>query len=186
MKIPKDLSYESAAALPVGGMTALQLLRKAGTNARDRVLVYGASGSVGTYAVQLSVQMGATVTGVCSRGNLDLVRSLGTAAVVDYAAEDVTQRGERYDVVIDAVGKFPRSRAKRVLAPGGRTASVKSPTKETLDDLTRLAELASEGKLKAVIDRRYPLSEIVEAHRYVESRRKKGNVVITVGSGNTA
>lgn len=182
MRIPGAIPYETAAAIPVGGMTALQLLRKAGAKSGDRVLVYGASGSVGTYAVQLAVNMGATVTGVCSTPNLELVRSLGASSVIDYTREDLTRRVESYDIVFDAVGKLSRSARKALLAPGGRSISVKSPTKETLDDLARLATQAAEGTLRPVIDRRYPFDQIVEAHRYVESRRKKGNVVITVTS----
>lgn len=185
MRIPGAISYETAAAIPVGGMTALQLLRKAGARSGDRVLVYGASGSVGTYAVQLAVNMGATVTGVCSTPNLELVRSLGASSVIDYTREDLARWGETYDVVLDAVGKLPRSQAKALLAPGGRSTSVKSPTKETQDDLAQLATLAADGRLLPVIDRRYPLDQIVEAHRYVESRRKKGNVVIVMASSAT-
>jgi NADPH:quinone reductase-like Zn-dependent oxidoreductase len=182
MRIPGSIAYETAAAIPVGGMTALQLLRKAGAKSGQRVLVYGASGSVGTYAVQLAVNMGATVTGVCSTSNLELVRSLGASSVIDYTRTDLARLGEVFDVVLDAVGRLPRSVVKALRAPDGRATSVKSPTKETSDDLAQLATLAAEGKLRPVIDRRYPLGQIVEAHRYVESRRKRGNVVIVVTS----
>ncbi len=179
-KIPPNVSDEVAAVLPVGGMTALQLLRKVGVKAGDRVLVYGASGSVGTYAVQLAVHMGAAVTGVCSTPNVELVRSLGASSVVDYTKEDVARRAERYDVVLDAVGKLASSRVRSVLAPGGRSVSIRAMTKETLEDLGQLATLASERKVKPVIDRRYRFDDIVEAHRYVESWRKRGNVVIQI------
>jgi alcohol dehydrogenase len=183
MKIPAPLSYENAATLPVGGMTALQLLRRAGVKAGQHVLVYGASGSVGTYAVQLAVQMGATVTGVCSAANLELVRSLGVVLAVDYTREDFARMGAKYDVVFDAAGKISRSRAKPVLAPGARYVSVKSPTKEVLEELEQLAVLAAKGLIKPVIDRRYSLDQVVEAHRYVESRRKRGNVIIRIVEG---
>lgn len=182
MRIPGSIAYETAAAIPVGGMTALQLLRKAGAKSGQRVLVYGASGSVGTYAVQLAVNMGATVTGVCSTSNLELVRSLGASSVIDYTRTDLARLGEVFDVVLDAVGRLPRSVVKALRAPDGRATSVKSPTKETSDDLAQLATLAAEGKLRPVIDRRYPLGQIVEAHRYVESRRKRGNVLVVVTS----
>lgn len=180
MKIPRTISYETAAALPVGGMTALQLLRKARVKAGDRVLIYGASGSVGSYAVQIAVQMGAAVTGVSSASNLDLVRSLGASSAFDYTKDDPARWGGSYNVVFDAVGKLSRSGVRSLLVPGGRSVSVRSQTNETLEDLERLAELTAEGKLKPVIDRTYPLDQIVEAHRYVESRRKKGNVLINV------
>ncbi|MCU0452818.1 MAG: NAD(P)-dependent alcohol dehydrogenase [Bacteroidetes bacterium] len=180
-KIPAGLSYEDAAVLPVGSMTATQLLDKAGVTSGDRVLIYGASGSVGTYAVQLALQIGATVTGVCSTANLELVRSLGAASVVDYAREDFAKTAMMFDVVFDAVGKISRSRAKPVMASGARYVSVKYPTKEVLEQLERNALLASKGSIKPVVDRRYSLDQIVEAHRYVESRRKKGNVVVAIG-----
>jgi NADPH:quinone reductase-like Zn-dependent oxidoreductase len=162
-------------------MTATQLLDKAGVTSGDRVLIYGASGSVGTYAVQLALQIGATVTGVCSTANLELVRSLGAASVVDYAREDFAKTAMMFDVVFDAVGKISRSRAKPVMASGARYVSVKYPTKEVLEQLERNALLASKGSIKPVVDRRYSLDQIVEAHRYVESRRKKGNVVVAIG-----
>jgi alcohol dehydrogenase len=179
-KIPDALPHAEAAALPVGGMTALQLLRKADVRTGQRVLVYGASGSVGSYAVQIARHWGAAVTGVCSAANLDLVRSLGAEAVIDYTREDFAKRGVRYDVVFDAVGKISRSRAKDALARGGTYVSVTSLTNESEDDLALLAGLAAGGKIRAVIDRHFTLDQIVEAHRYVESGRKKGNVLIEV------
>jgi NADPH:quinone reductase-like Zn-dependent oxidoreductase len=180
---PANLSYAEAAALPVGGMTALQLLRKGKVQAghAKRVLIYGASGSVGTFAVQLARHLGARVTGVSSGANMALVRSLGAEHVIDYTKEDFTQQGETYDVIFDAVGKGSASRAKRALKPGGRYISVATLTRENTDDLNFLGELAEAGAIKAVIDRRYPLAQAADAHRYVETGRKRGSVVLTMG-----
>jgi NADPH:quinone reductase-like Zn-dependent oxidoreductase len=179
--MPSNATYEEAAALPVGGMTALYLLEKANIQAGDKVLVYGASGSVGTYAVQLAKQaFDARVTGVCSTSNVELVQSLGAEDVIDYTKEDVSQSGQTYDVVFDAVGKLSSSKAKMVLKDEGTYLTVKTPTKETHQSLLTLKALFEEGKLKPVIDRRFPLEQVIEAHRYVETGRKRGNVVITV------
>jgi alcohol dehydrogenase len=179
--IPENLSFGEAAALPVGAMTALQLLRKAGACVGEKILIYGASGSVGTYAVQIARHLGAAVTGVCSTANLELVRSLGATKVIDYTREDFTCNSETYDVIFDAVGKLPRSKWKKVLKHQGIHVSVIAPTKETIDDLEYLIGLAEMGKLKVVIDREYTLEQVPEAHRYVETGRKRGNVVIKVG-----
>jgi NADPH:quinone reductase-like Zn-dependent oxidoreductase len=176
--MPAKLDYAEAAAVPVGGMTALQLLRKANVQRGDHVLIYGASGSVGTYAVQLARHLGAVVTGVCSTRNVELVRSLGAEHVIDYTQADFTAGGQTYDVIFDAVGKS--SQARRALKAGGRLVSVASPTKERTEDLLFLRELVEAGALKAVIDRRYSLAQTAEAHRYVETGRKRGNVVVTV------
>lgn len=179
--MPTNATYEEAAALPVGGMTALYLLEKANIQAGDKVLVYGASGSVGTYAVQLArYAFGAQVTGVCSTSNVELVQSLGAESVIDYTREDISQSGQTYKIVFDAVGKLSASDAKMVLKGDGTYLTVKTPTKETHQNLSTLKTLFEEGKLKPVIDRRYPLENVAEAHRYVESGRKRGNVVITV------
>lgn len=181
-EIPNGLRYDEVAPIPIGSLTALTLLRRAGAEegAGRRVLVYGASGSVGSYAVQLAVGFSARVTGVSSTANLDLVRSLGAERVVDYTREDVLAIPDRFDVIVDAVGKGAAGRARRLLAPGGRFVSVRSSTTEHLADLWYLRDLLEAGSLRAVVDRTYPLDAIREAHAYVERGHKKGNVVIVV------
>jgi NADPH:quinone reductase-like Zn-dependent oxidoreductase len=178
---PPNLTYEEAAALPGGGMTALRVVRHGKVRKGQSVLIYGASGAVGTYAVQLAGHYGAAVTGVCSTRNLELVQSLGAVKVIDYTLEDFTQRGEIYDVVVDAVGMLPPEQVKRALTPSGIYVNVHTvPGNESLNDLVFLKELAEAGIIKPVIDRCYPLEQIVEAHRYVDQGHKRGNVAITV------
>ena len=201
--MPGNLTFEEAAPLTFGGLTALFFLRdKARVQPGERVLINGASGAVGTAAVQLARHFGATVTGVCSAANSELVRSLGAERSIDYRTEDFTAAHETYDVILDAVGNCPFERCERVLAPGGRLLLVVGTLGQMLGamvwparagrkvlggvasvhpaDLLFLRELAESGAFKPVIDRTYPFARLVEAHAYVDTGRKRGNVVITL------
>jgi NADPH:quinone reductase-like Zn-dependent oxidoreductase len=183
--MPGGLTFAQAAAIPYGGLLALHFLRRAGVHAGQRVAVYGASGAVGTSAVQLARHFGADVTGVCSGANTDLVRSLGAATVIDYTAADFTHHQQPYDVIFDAVGKRKSATAlrsaRRALAPGGICISVDDGTPKLLArDLALLKELAGTKAIRPVIDRCYRLEQMAEAHRYVDGGHKKGNVVVTV------
>ncbi|MEH7106501.1 NAD(P)-dependent alcohol dehydrogenase [Bacillus sp. JJ1764] len=199
---PSNISHKEAAAIPIGARTALHFLRKANIQSGQKVLVYGASGSVGTYAVQLAKYFGATVTGVCSAANVDLVKSLGADQVIDYTTEDISTVGETYDVIFEAVNKSSFEDCIKLLKDKGTYINVTEPlpdarmvwTKlasskrvilsqnapETPEALDFLSELAEAGKLKVVIDRSYRFEDIVEAHKYVEKGHKRGNVVIKV------
>ena len=182
---PQRLSHEEAAAIPYGGLMAKFFLRRAGLKSGQRVAIFGASGANGTSAVQLARLAGATVTGICSGRNIELVKSLGASSCVDYTVEDFTRSDARYDVVLDAVGGLrkppPRESVERVLAPGGVYVSVdETMPRFTQPDLDELARLCEEGSLRPVIDRLYPLARIAEAHAYVDQGHKRGNVILTM------
>ncbi len=182
---PANLAYEECAALPYGGLIATFFVRRLKVRKGQRLLVFGASGAIGTSAVQLARHLGAEVTGVCSSANLELVRSLGATTVIDYAKDDFTQGGSLYDVIFDAVGKRKSAKAMlnsgAALASGGVSMSVDDAFPRTKkSDLLLLKELAESGAFRPVIDRSYTLDEIVEAHRYVDLGHKKGNVIITI------
>jgi len=199
---PAGLSFDEAAALSFAGTTALDYLRRGKLQRGEKILVNGASGGVGTVVVQLARYFGADVTGVCSKANQELVASLGAHHVIDYTSEDFTRNGKTYDVIVDTVGTAPFSRVKDSLTKDGRllmilaglpdmllipwlsiTSSKKivaGPATVRLEDLHFLARLAEEGEVKPVIDRRYPFEQFIEAHRYVDSGRKKGNVILSL------
>jgi len=180
---PANMNYGEAAVLPNGCMTALLILRKARIKSGQKVLIYGASGSVGTFAIQLANHFGAEVTGVCSTANIDMIKSLGVSRAIDYTREDFTRSAETYDVIFDAVGKVPPAQAKKALKPGGVYLNVLTTSngmKLILEDLLYLRDLIENQHLKSVIDRSYPLEQMIEAHHYVDREHKKGNVVITV------
>ena len=183
---PTPLTFDEAAAAPGAGMTALHCLKKGKIQPGQKVLVYGASGAVGTNAIQLaSRHFRAEVVGVCSTANLELVKSLGASQVIDYTCQDFTQSGAIYDVIFDAVGKLSPAQGKKALKPGGiyLNVHVDSDGGNSLANLILLREIIEAGHLKPAIDRVYPFEQIVEAHKYVEQGHKKGNVVVVVAEG---
>ena len=203
---PANMTYEEAAAVPTGGLEALHFLRRGNIQRGETILINGAGGSIGTFGIQLAKRLGAEVTGVDSTGKLDMLRTIGADHVIDYTQEDFTRRGETYDVIFDVVGKGSFSRSIRSLKKNGRyllanfalskmvrgrwisrtsdkkvMVEVSSPKTE---DLVFLRDLIEAGEIRSIIDRRYPLEQMDEAHRYVETGQKKGNVVITVGQSH--
>ncbi len=200
---PTNMTYEEAAAVPLGGLEALHYLRKGNIQSGQKVLINGAGGSIGTIAIQLAKHYGAEVTGVDGTGKLEMLRSIGANHVIDYTQEDFTKNGEIYDVIFDVVGKSSFSRSERSLKQNGtyllanpepsqmlrgqgtsrrsRKKVISGNSSYRPEDLIFLRELIEAGKIKSVIDKSYPLEQIVEAHRYVDKGGKKGNVVITVG-----
>ena len=198
---PSGLTYEEVAAVPVGGLEAWYFVRKANIRPGEKVLIYGAGGSIGTFAIQLARYFGAEVTGVDRSDKLDLLRSLGADDAIDYTRQDFTQGGKAYDVIIDVIGKSPFSGSIRSLTPEGRYLSSPSPFKamqgrwltrnsrrrvilgtgdQNIENLNSLRGLLEAGRIKTVIDRSYPLEGAAEAHRYVDGGNKKGNVILTV------
>lgn len=205
---PENMTFEEAVTLVFGGHTAIAFLKRASIKTGDEILVNGASGAVGTAAIQLAKHFGAVVTGVCSGGNAELVRSLGSDHVIDYTKEDFTKNGKTYETIVECVGNAPFERVNGSIKPGGALLLViadlkgmiwasrngknsgklvtASDWKPSAEDLAYLVKLAEEGEYQAVIDRTYEFGEIVEAHRYVDTGRKKGNVVVRIGGDTTA
>jgi NADPH:quinone reductase-like Zn-dependent oxidoreductase len=180
-RMPTNMTYKQAAAVPIGGICALYFLQKANIKSDQQVLIYGASGSIGSFAVQLAKTFGAHVTGVCSGKNLELVKSLGAETVIDYTTEDFVQDNKSYDLIFDTVGKISSAQCKPLLKRNGRFVSThSSPVKEKSEHLVFLKEQIETGKIRPVIDRIYSLEAAAEAHRYVDTGHKKGNVVLTV------
>jgi len=179
-KKPKILSFEEVATIPAGALTTLKVFQKMNLKDDQKILIFGASGSLGTYAVQFAKDKGARITGVCSAGNFDLVRSLGADHLIDYTKEDITARNDEFDIIYDAVGKLSRSKCKKLLKEKGQFITSKGLEKIDPGDLGTVRSMIEEGMLKPVMDRMYTIDQIVEAHRYVDKGHKKGNVAITI------
>lgn len=179
---PANLTPEESVALPFGGLTALHFLRKKNVKKGDKILIYGASGAVGSSAVQLANYFGAEITAVCSTQNIEWVKNLGAHKTIDYTKEDFTAGTERFDVVFDAVGYINHAKSKKILKPHGQFISVitSGSADDTVESLHYLTELAEKGIIKPLIDKIYPFDQMVKAHRYVDQGHKKGNVVVQV------
>ncbi len=178
--MPSNLSFEEAAVIPLGALTALKFLHKAGIKVNQNVLIYGASGSVGTYAVQLGKYFNTNITAVCGPTNFDLVKSLGADKIIDYTTQDIYKLNDKFDIIFDAVGKYSKRSSKILLKPNGKYVSVLGSVRNKKGDLLFLRDIIEKGKLVPVIDKKYNLDQIREAHSYVESFHKKGNVVINI------
>lgn len=179
---PASASYEEAAVLPFGGTTAIHFLNKAGLKSGHEVMIYGASGAVGSSAVQVATYLGAKVTAVCSGRNAQKMLELGAHEIIDYKTTDIKSLAKQFDIIFDSVGKIKKNDVKHLLREGGQFISVAGygPASERKEFLSLLSEMFEEGKLNAVIDRTYTLDQIVEAHRYVDQGVKTGNVAITI------
>lgn len=179
--LPKNMNFVEAAPISNGSITALHYLRKGKISRGNKILIYGASGSVGSFAVQIAKSFDTIVTGVCSAKNFELVKSIGADKVIDYKTEDFTENKESYDLIFDAVGKIPKKKRKISLAKNGNYVNVLTDNfKLRIEDLELIKQLYVKGKLKTVIDQIYPLEEIVKAHKYVDKGHKKGNVLISL------
>jgi len=199
---PDNLSFEAAAAVTVGGINALHFLRKANIQPGDEVLIYGSSGAIGSFAVQLAKQFGAEVTAVCSGAKSELVKGLGADHIIDYTRQSLSEANQRFDVIFDTMGKSPYAESLSVLKPYGIYLLANPTLRQQLrsywtrlvtdqrttcqlahnstEDVNYLKQLIEQGKLRVVVDRCYPMEQIVEAHHYVEQGHKNGNVVITI------
>lgn len=180
---PENMSFEESATTPLGSLTALYFLRKANVSNGQKLLIYGASGSVGTFAIQLAKHFGAIVTSVCSQKNINLVKSLGADYSIDYTTTEITSLQEKFDIIFDAVGKISKSDCRKIMSTNGKFVSVKSQSKPTKMDLHFIKELIESKKLILIIDKTYKLKDIREAHRYVEQFRRSGNVAVLVKEG---
>lgn len=178
--MPPDTGYEEAASIPVGAMTALHFLHAGDVREGTRVLVVGASGSVGSYAVQIAKHIGAVVTGVASTSNVEMVASLGADHVIDYTTQEFNEGAEKYDVIFDAAGKSTAKSCRGVLAEHGRFVTTRTRRRESVDELRTVRDMVASGALQAFVDRTYALDQISEAHRYVDEGHKRGNIVVVV------
>jgi NADPH:quinone reductase-like Zn-dependent oxidoreductase len=177
---PSNITHEQAAVIPVAGMTVLNFFNKVEINKEMKILIYGASGSVGSCAVQLAKAYNASVTGVCSSKNFEMVKSLGADCLVDYTKEDFTENGEEYDIIFDAVGKIKASDCKKSLKVGGKYFTVNTPTSEKMIYLNQLKEFVEKGQLLPFIEKVYSLDDVASAHEHADTGRKRGNIAIKI------